>query len=83
MIMLFQQTRQINCSKISKAVFSMLFLLLACGCSNKAVYDSIRNDGQLECQKLPAPEHQECLDRYSQDYKAYQRSRDAVLSEGD
>jgi len=54
-------------------------VLLAAGCTNRSVYDSIRHNGQLECQRVPPADYQNCMHRYAESYESYKKSRDELL----
>ena len=51
------------------------------GCSNKEVYTAIQNNRQLECQKLPQVQYDECMSEYGQAYDEYEADRNKIISE--
>lgn len=62
------------------AAVSMLPLL---ACTNQQVYDAIQHNQQLECQKLPGTQYEECMKEVSEPYQAYKRERDELIREED
>ena len=50
-------------------------------CSQQQVYDAIQQNRQLECQKLPGTQYEECMKQYSEPYKEYERERQELLRE--
>ena len=68
-----------------KARTGGLLLLLAAwllqACSNQQVYDAIQQNRQLECQKLPGTQYEDCMKQYSEPYQEYERERQELLQE--
>ncbi|MCB1701777.1 MAG: hypothetical protein H6985_12075 [Pseudomonadales bacterium] len=50
-------------------------------CSNEQVYNAIQQNRQLECQKLPGTQYEECMREFSQPYKDYKRERDELTKD--
>ena len=50
-------------------------------CSQQQVYDAIQQNRQLECQKLPGTQYEECMKQYSEPYEEYERERQELLRE--
>lgn len=50
-------------------------------CSQQQVYDAVQQNRQLECQKLPGTQYEECMKQYSEPYKEYERERQELLRE--
>jgi hypothetical protein len=48
-------------------------------CSNQQLYDAIQQNRQLECQKLPGIQYEECMKQHSQPYDEYERQRQELL----
>ncbi len=59
----------------------VLFALALSACSNRQVYDAIQNNRQLECQKLPGTQYEECMKQFSEPYDEYRRERDELTKE--
>lgn len=59
----------------------MAAIFLMAGCSNKAVYDNIQINNRNECNKVPPPQYEECMERANQSYEEYERERDVVVGE--
>lgn len=45
------------------------------GCTQRQVYDAVQQNRQLECQKLPQGQYEQCMEQYSEPYDAYTRER--------
>jgi hypothetical protein len=56
----------------------LLCVLALSACSHRQVYDAIQQNQQLECQKLPGTQYEECMKQVSEPYDAYKRDRDAL-----
>jgi len=59
----------------------LLCALALSACSNRQVYDAIQQNQQLECQKLPGTQYEECMKQVSEPYDAYKRERDELKKE--
>ncbi|HKQ29768.1 MAG TPA: hypothetical protein VJS66_00640 [Burkholderiales bacterium] len=56
--------------------------LLTTACTNRTVYDTLRGNERLECNRLPnGSERDECLQRTTEDYDSYKRKRDEALKQ--
>ncbi len=44
-------------------------------CSNKQIYENIRQNQQLECQKGPESQYDECMARLDESYESYTKKR--------
>lgn len=62
-------------------ILAALALGLVQACSQQQVYDAIQQNRQLECQKLPGSQYEECMKQYSEPYKEYERERQELLRE--
>jgi hypothetical protein len=62
-------------------VVLVLLALVLSGCSNRQVYDAIQKNRQLECQKLPGTQYEECMKQFSEPYDEYKRERDELTKE--
>ncbi len=58
-----------------------LCALALTACSNRQVYDAIQQNRQLECQKLPGTQYDECMKQVSEPYDDYKRDRDELTKE--
>jgi hypothetical protein len=58
-----------------------LCALVLPACSNRQVYDAIQQNRQLECQKLPGTQYEECMKQVSEPYDTYKRDRDELTKE--
>ncbi|HAS54996.1 MAG: hypothetical protein A2X56_10885 [Nitrospirae bacterium GWC2_57_13] len=58
---------------MKKVVFisAMLLIVMGAGCSN--IYEGLRMQQEMECQKLPGAERDECAGRSGMSYDEYQR----------
>lgn len=54
-------------------------VLLLSACSNKAVYDNVKWNNQLECLKLPPAQYDECMERSNKSYEEYESERQETL----
>jgi hypothetical protein len=59
--------------KIIPLLFTWLLIVTASGCGPRNVYDGLRYNRELECQKLHGPDQSECLRRSGMSYAEYQR----------
>jgi len=57
----------------------ILWCIVVGGCSNKQIYENIQLNAQQECRKLPTSSYQERLDRHSQSFESYTKSREGAL----
>jgi hypothetical protein len=62
-------------------VVVVLCALALPACSNRQVYETIQQNRQLECQKLPGTRYEECMEQYSEPYDEYKRDRDELTKE--
>ena len=58
----------------------VLALLLA-ACTHEQVYNSVQQNQQLECSKLPQVRYEECMKEFDESYKDYARERQELLEE--
>lgn len=54
--------------------------LLLTACSNQQVYNAVQHNQQLECQKLPGTQYEECMRQVSEPYESYEREREELIS---
>lgn len=62
-------------------VLTGLLVLILAGCSNKQVYEGLKQSNRNDCLQLPPNQQQACLDKVNQSYEAYQREREALKQE--
>lgn len=55
-----------------KATFILLFIFLAAGCSNRAVYENLQINKRTECSKLPPSEYDQCIAGIDKSYDEYE-----------
>ena len=60
---------------------ALLAVLALTACTNEQVYNAIQSNQQLECQKLPDSQYEECMQQLAEPYDSYQRSRDQLLED--
>jgi hypothetical protein len=65
----------------SRPAVLLLCALVLSACSNRQVYDAIQQNRQLECQKLPGSQYEECMKQVSEPYDTYRRERDELTKE--
>lgn len=63
----------------SIVIFAGLALLVSC--SNHQIHGAVRAHEQMECQKLPQNQYEECMAEVSETYESYSRKREEALSE--
>lgn len=56
-------------------------VLQTSGCSYRGVYDSLQANQRQQCEKLPQPEYEDCIERVNGDYETYKRQREEVVNE--
>jgi hypothetical protein len=56
-----------------KTYLLILILLIVYGCSSQNIYDSIRYNRELECQKMQGADRDECSKRSEMNYDEYKR----------
>jgi hypothetical protein len=59
--------------KIITLIFTLLLIVTASSCGPRNVYDGIRYNREMECQKLQGLDQSECLRRSGMSYDEYQR----------
>ncbi|MFK7733739.1 MAG: hypothetical protein AB8B48_19120 [Pseudomonadales bacterium] len=64
-----------------KVVAVLTVSLGVIACSNQQIYDASRHDAQLDCQKLPQNQYEECMKEVTETYDSYARKREEVISE--
>lgn len=52
---------------------------LLVGCTNQEVYEAVQQNRQHECQKLPEPAAEKCMEQHSESYEDYEREREELL----
>ena len=62
-------------------ILLIFFMLSSAGCSNKAVYENVRQNQKNACLKEPPAVYSECMERASKTYEQYQRERETLLNE--
>jgi hypothetical protein len=59
--------------KIIPLLFTLLLIMTASSCGPRNVYDALRYNREMECQKLHEPDQSECLRRSGMSYDEYKR----------
>lgn len=62
-----------------KAYWLLAILILLSACSNKAVYENVKWNNQIECLRLPPDQYDECMERSSKSYEEYESERQETL----
>ena len=74
-----------NHNATARATVRALLLLIACSllmtCSNRAIYNSIQQDGRRLCEQKPIPTQKACREQYDTSFDEYERERSALLRE--
>lgn len=66
-----------------KMVMSITTLgVFLAACCNQQLYNAIQQNRQLECQKLPGTQYDECMKEVSEPYESYERDREELMEEG-
>lgn len=65
--------------KLNMVIFIVVVGLSSC--TNQQVYESQRNSNKLECERLPKPQRDECLNHIPPDYNKYEEERQKLLKE--
>ena len=60
------------------AIFSITLIVLP-SCSNQELYEAVQHNVQLECQKLPQDQFEQCVVDASEPYDSYSRKRQEVI----
>ncbi|GJM11883.1 MAG: hypothetical protein DHS20C12_02860 [Pseudohongiella sp.] len=55
-----------------------LVLVGLASCSNKAMYQTLQQNGLRACQEIPIAQQPSCKAQYQKDYETYKRERDAL-----
>jgi type III secretory pathway lipoprotein EscJ len=55
-----------------------LLLAALVGCSNKQVYDGLKQGNRNDCLRLPPNQQAACLEQVNQSYEDYQREREML-----
>lgn len=52
-------------------------------CTNQQLYDTIQQNNELECSKLPQGQYEECMSRINQPYDEYERQLEESAQDGE
>jgi hypothetical protein len=58
-----------------------LLLPMFAACANQQLYNGIQKNQQLECQKLPGSQYDECMKEVSEPYESYERDREELMKD--
>ncbi len=67
------------CVKLNRVFFIAVIGLSSC--ADQPLYESERNGKKLECQRLPNPQRDDCLNQIPPDYNKYEEERQRLLKE--
>lgn len=59
--------------------YALVLTLCCAACSNQELYETIQQNRQQECLKLPQSQVQECLREAEESFEDYQRAREEGL----
>lgn len=65
--------------KLNRVIFIVVVGLSSC--TDQQLYESQRNSNKLECERLIAPQRDECLKQIPPDYNKYEEERQKLLKE--
>ncbi|WP_242634364.1 hypothetical protein [Marinobacter salicampi] len=57
----------------------MVSLSVLAGCSSKAVYDNVQLNNRTDCNRVPPPQYEECIERTDKSYEEYERERKELI----
>lgn len=61
-------------------VMSAVCVVVAAGCSNRAVYENMQLNQRQECAERPPSEFEACMERVNKTYDEYERDRQEILN---
>ena len=64
---------------ISRQWAHLFLLSVLAACSNQQLYNGIQKNRQLECQKLPGSQYDECMKEVSEPYEEYEHDRQELI----
>jgi len=64
-----------------KRQYLVVMLLLASGCSNRAIYEGIQAGNRNDCARLPPSQYDACMENASKTYDEYRREREEVMGD--
>lgn len=64
---------------MKRALYLLILLVLAAGCSHRAVYENVQINQRNDCANEPPSTYFECLDRANKPFDKYQRERKELL----
>ena len=59
-------------------IFSITLIVLS-SCTNQELYEAVQHNVQLECQKLPQDQLEQCMVDAGEPYDSYSRKRQEVI----
>ncbi|MCB1704257.1 MAG: hypothetical protein KDI17_05305 [Halioglobus sp.] len=66
-----------------KFLFAVASACLLLACTHEQVYNSVQQNQQLECSKLPQVQYEDCMKGVDQSYQDYERERQVILDSQD
>lgn len=64
--------------KYGKYIVLIGILLLLQSCNKELAYEAVRSNQKFECQKLPPPQYDECMERLGDSYDEYNKKREEL-----
>ncbi len=61
--------------KISFLITNMMVTVLCAGCGTRSLYDGLRIQQEMQCQKLERSDQQDCVKRSGMSYDEYQQHK--------
>lgn len=59
----------------------MISLAVLAGCSSKAVYDNVQLNNRTDCNRVPQPQYEECIERTDKSFEEYERERKELIGD--
>lgn len=63
---------------ITQLFYIALMSLLLSSCSNRQMYNAVQNNRQIECQRLPVVQYDECMNELDESYDSYEKKREEI-----
>jgi hypothetical protein len=62
----------------AKYLILILIPFLAGACSNRQMYDAVKNRQKVLCESVPRSEYSECMEQANESYDSYERDREEI-----
>lgn len=63
---------------MTQLFYIALMSLLLSSCSNRQMYNAVQSNRQIECQRLPAVQYDECMNELDESYDSYEKKREEI-----